>query len=462
MAALLEVERRLDADGCFQPYSLDYRIGVFQALDELPRNLAKMKGDRVSLDYTNVADLSRLADVPQTRALDLGEKVVDISALAKLPILEELQAREAPVNDISALEACRALKYVELRVERLCDLSPLASLPNLERLNLWGYAGQLLPTMPALQHLSIAPTKAGFDLSELAGTPNLRVFSGYSLAEVTGRLPALPRLEMFQGPKAGPENLDAFAGCPRLETLSVHDPRIRDLAPLAHCRKLQDVDVSKTSVSDVAPIVGLPELRSIDVSGTLVEDVTPLSFHKGHLWGINAENTPIASLRGWNRKARVDSLGLGGTKVTDIEPLAGMSLRSLSLRNTPISDLTGLGGLYLASLDISGTQVASFDEIIKHRSLVYDEPEHDPRERASFRFADTPLARSDERLIEISRLSKPQLALRKHLGLEKDESTKEITSRTAPPVPERTGSEQDAPAKRLASLFRSIFGNGRR
>ncbi|MCA9172907.1 MAG: leucine-rich repeat domain-containing protein [Planctomycetales bacterium] len=90
------------------------------------------------------------------------------------------------------------------------------------------------------------------------------------------------------------------------------------------------------------------EVSSVGLDGTHVSDVSPLANLKS-----------------------LESLFLNGTQVSDISALANLdSLKTLQLRDTQVSDLTPLAKLKsLKRLTLSGTQVSDVTPLAKLKSL---------------------------------------------------------------------------------------------
>ncbi len=85
----------------------------------------------------NISDISPLAGLTNLKELDLGgNKISDISPLARLTNLQELDLDKNSISDISPLAGLTNLKELDLFENRISDISPLAGLTNLEELEL--------------------------------------------------------------------------------------------------------------------------------------------------------------------------------------------------------------------------------------------------------------------------------------------------------------------------------------
>lgn len=131
--------------------------------------------------------------------------------------LETLSASEE-ITDISGLEYCVHLTWLNLTANQIRDVSPLAGLNGLRAL-----------------HLSGNPIR---DISPLAG-----------LTELT---------ELY------------LASC-----------QITDLSPLAAMMNLERLSLWRNQVSDISPLAGLTNMLDLQLSHNLISDVYPLVENSG-------------------------------------------------------------------------------------------------------------------------------------------------------------------------------------
>jgi len=415
-AALAECERRIDADE-------EFWGGGLRALAQIPRNISKTTRKHFNFSETAITDISTLSQRPDIEYLVIGEKISDISVLAELPALQELVAYKATPPDISALRHCGSLAKLQLNVESVHDLSPLAELRNLERVDLWNYRGQDLWPGAAAKYLSlIRCAGTTVDLTPVASWSEILSLSLHG-GRVKGQLPILATLEFLSISGCNDAHFSALSRYTALEQLYAIDSDVSDLTPLANCARLKTVGLSKTRISDIGPLLDKLLLRDIDVSETKVTHISKLSWLPD-LCRLRADKTAVAELSGWNPHSAITSLSLGHTQVTDLSPLAGTQLRWLNVSDTPISDLAPIDGLRaLQGLLFSRTLVSNLEPVLRHPELLHDS-HADDREHLAWRlaFEDTPVARSSEKLLKISLMkdegfNNKQKALRELYGI---------------------------------------------
>ncbi|MGE0710733.1 MAG: leucine-rich repeat domain-containing protein [Planctomycetota bacterium] len=244
--------------------------------------------------------------------------------LARLPWLRSLELRPRRADDLSGVGALVRLESLTLdakalnRGQRVEDLSELAALQDLSRLDVHGSAvADLSPLaeLGRLQRVFLAKTR----VSDLA--PLGKALGG--LRELT-----LGETKLH--------DLTPLAAAGELEALDLRGTKVTDLGPLSGLRALRQLCLSGTRVADLGPLRGLLHLERLDLEGSKVRDLTPL-----------------AELRTLRR------LDLNGTKVSDLAALGGLDrLEWLTLRRAPVADVTPLLQLTrLERLTLKGTQI---------------------------------------------------------------------------------------------------------
>jgi Leucine-rich repeat (LRR) protein len=417
-AALAEAERRIEDSG--QGWWYGERPYV-TALDRLPRNIGKLTSKTVDISATAVSDIAGVASKPNIEQLVLNDRVTDLSVVAELSSLDRLVAYKAPIRDVSAIRACTSLRTLLLNAEHVADLSPLAELPNLARLELWRYRGQpLWPGSGIRQLVILGATPRSADLAPLRTWARLELLSCDGRA-IAGELPVLPSVTVLIIAECDDHAFASLAGYSALETLHAHGGPLSDLTPLAPCMQLEAVSVSRTRISSIEPLLDKSLLTFVSVDDTAVSEIAGLSWLP-QMRHLRAARTAVRDLSGWNPDASLRSLALTGTPLISLDGFRSGRLLALEIGGTGISDLSFVAGVpSLLTLDFSGTEVADLGPALAHPSLLGDASHYDYRDYApSVNFADTPVARSHGALLAISEIAdsrKRQAALRRHFGL---------------------------------------------
>ena len=125
-----------------------------------------------------------------------------------------------------------------------------------------------------------------------------------------------------------------------------------------------------TQLVDLSPLIGMP-LVGIDLFGTKPTDLSPLS-------GMPLKHLdvpgPVSDLSGLKDMPALESLNLGGSKVTDLSPLKAVKkLKTLALadwRASAVSDIKPLAGLPLESLNLANSKVTDISPLAECQNLT--------------------------------------------------------------------------------------------
>ena len=263
-----------------------------------------------------VADLTFLAGFTELRHLDVGDSPLrDLSPLAGLP-LEWLSIAGSRVADLSPLRGAPLRYLVCDRCPNLRDVSALADCLELETLlmpeNVTGV--EVLRKLPKLQYL---------------GTK----WSG------NWEHPAPPAAEFWAAFDRGATMKD------KLEPLRAALRKAgANAAQIAKVRVTAegglDLDLVGLPTSDIGFLAGLPVQR-LDLRFAKVSDLTPL--RAAPLVWFEAYQCPIRDLTPLGSCRALTFLGIAGTQVSDLRPLAGLKLTELHLEGSnAIRDVSAL------------------------------------------------------------------------------------------------------------------------
>ena len=199
--------------------------------------------------------------------------------------------------------------------------------------------------------------------------------------------------------RSGLRSVEPLKGLP-LRALDLGFTYVSDLSPLAGM-PLEHLVLENTNVTDLAPLKGMP-LKVLKIQNTRVKDFGFLEGMK--LTHLNVLNLPFSDLNAvrdmplntlWLTGSDVrDLTALSGTQLVslDIEhteiislaPLAAIStLKRLNIADTPVTDLSPLARLSLERIVMSPERIRTgFDAIRKMKSLVYIQTSVDQNQTA--------------------------------------------------------------------------------
>jgi internalin A len=183
--------------------------------------------------------------------------------------LARIEARGKGIRDVTGLEQCLGLGYLDLAENEIADLTPLAKLAAVKR-----------PYAPAedtyLQYLNLARNRIT-DLSPLSGLVKLQYLdlSGNQVESLAplANLKALNTLYLSQNKL---KDISPLAGLERIWTLYLDGNAVTDIQALSKMKLLSSLDLRGNPVANLAPLAGLMQLHDLFLDGSRVRDLTAL------------------------------------------------------------------------------------------------------------------------------------------------------------------------------------------
>ena len=287
--------------------------------------------EHLGLNVNDVADLAPLAGLSSLARLDLRDnRVSDLTPLAGLASLEHLDLVRNRVSDVSALAELRELRTLWLYANAV-DLSTLAGMTWLEDLNVGanGLANLWpLADLTSLKRLSAHNNRIE-DVTPLGGLRSLEelVLRGNTLSDLEP-LAGLKSLRYLSLNHTRVEDLAFVSGMEELTTLSLWSTYVKDLRPLAALGKLTDLGIGETAVQDLSPLAALGKLTSLSIFNTAVEDLSPLanlkSLDRLYIGNLSVDLAPLSELTSLRVLFQLGSTR-GALPKVDLSPLAGLT-----------------------------------------------------------------------------------------------------------------------------------------
>lgn len=222
----IERLRLLGANHAFPSYE---PISRLPRLRELGISLNPQATDQ------NLAVLKRLTGLQEISVFSCRE-ITSLDFLSGNAGLRVINASGChSLADITALARLSFLEEVDLARAKITDIAPLAGKDYLIKVD--------------LAHTAVT------DLTPLAGSRHLRSLT-LSRSEVT--------------------DLSVLSGIRKLSHLNLSGTRVVDISPLKDCLHLHNLSLAGTAVTDLSALAGLTELRLLNLTGTQIADFTPL------------------------------------------------------------------------------------------------------------------------------------------------------------------------------------------
>ena len=334
----------------------------------LPDALAMLT--RLTAARKEITNLSGLEHATGLERLDLGqnENITDISELANLIHLENLDLADNGITDISDLSDLKKLEVLDLRNNNVTDTALLSTMTHLKNLYVLGNNG--LSSLKELVRLTEAGTHVDIPLPSPVAFPddNLKsalrtALDALSTLTLQPNDPIFPEdMEMLtdfdaSNPTSGEEivNLTGLETATGLTTLNLSGNNISSLTPLAKLTNLTALTLTNNNISSLSSVSRLTGLTTLNLDGNRISSVSSLSKLEA-LETLALADNQISSLTSLSDLTNLTDLDLSNNSIRDVLPLQGLSsLTDLNLAGN--MDLTQEKAEVLYKLRQGGTNI---------------------------------------------------------------------------------------------------------
>ncbi len=202
-----------------------------------------------------------------------------------LVTVDSIDVDDLGVSDLTGLEYCPNLRFLQISWNTINDISPIADLANLQHLAMVDLMVTDLSTLGGLTGLSFLDLSGNRFVGNYAPVSELTWLD--SLIVNTDSLVNVDFLEPMDGlvyldiSYSTVETLTPLADCPSLRHLILDYNSITDLSPLAGCPVLSILSMRNMPISDISPLTTLTELDTLYIGYSYVADLSPLVNNPG-------------------------------------------------------------------------------------------------------------------------------------------------------------------------------------
>ena len=221
---------------------------------------------------------------------------------AILASIDTLRHYFIDIISLNGIENCGNLKYLDMSLQAITDITPLSHLIQLERLDLD-------------QNRTIS------DISPLAGLTQL-IHLNLACNQIT--------------------DISMLSDLTRLTYLNLKYNPINDISVVSNMVNLEELWMAHYPIRDISPIKELGKLTLLWMTGCEINDLTPLSELR-ELRRINLDNNQITDISPLAGLTEIEALYLGKNQVDDISILEDdEKIVRLRLNRNQITDITPL------------------------------------------------------------------------------------------------------------------------
>ncbi len=274
------------------------------------------------------------------------------------------------IRDLTGLQFATNLSSIRIEKSAVSDLSPLAGLTQLERIDIDFIDPPSIihdaNQVSRLVNLTFLAIHGVEDLTPLAGLPKLKelLVSHSNIADLSP-LTGLTNLELIHMSGALISDLSPLTGLTKLKHLYLPGGDISDLAPLAKLTELEELYLHHNSISDISPIAGLTNLKRLDLSRMeILSDISPLATLSNLEW-LSLRNNNISDISALSRLTDLAWMDIARNEILDVSPLATLTnLEWLNLQDNNVSDISALSRLTnLTWLNVSQNEISNLSPL---------------------------------------------------------------------------------------------------
>ena len=243
---------------------------------------------------------------------------LDNTDLLSMDSLTSYRIIAGHVTSLNGIENCMNLKYLGMSLSRITDLSPMANLKSLVKLQID-------------QNHNIS------DISPLAGLTqlewiNMEVNNISDITPLTN-LTKMTYLNVMFNPIT---DISSLKNMKNLEVLLLSNSEIGDISAISEMRKMVILWMSKCSISDISPLRNMEDLNYLYLDTNTISDVSALSSLT-KIKELYLSHNQITDISPLENLTELFILNLGSNNIRDILPL---------VNNAGINrgDIVGLSG----------------------------------------------------------------------------------------------------------------------
>ena len=281
-----------------------------------------------------ISNLTGLELATNLAALNLkNNRILDISPLSRLTNLTSLSLANNTISDISPLSRLTNLTSLSLANNTISDISPLSRLINLTNLSLANNMLSDISSLVSLTNLTalnLGGELVGYikrnnntvsDISALAGLTKLTVLDlwGNSVFDISA-LAGLTNLTRLVLGGNSIRNITALASLSNLTQLVLHGNSIREISALASLTNLKTLDLGANSVSDISALTDLTNLTSLYLYLNSLSHISTLA-HLDNLTALNLSYNSVSDISALAGLTDLTELRLNNNDITDLSPL---------------------------------------------------------------------------------------------------------------------------------------------
>ena len=320
--------------------------------------------------------------------------ISDVSPLAGLRTLTDLQLGRNEVADVSSLVGLTALELIDLSHNAIYDVSPLVENDGLGLGDIVDLTGNFLGLESRETHVpTLLQRGAAVEFTEFAELaeipdPALRRAARWALFAYTSRFggDGLGSLRILDASRRGVEDLTGLEAATEVYSLFLDGNRIADISPLAGLA-LGTLALSYNMVEDWTPLAGMDTLYSLALDGNALRGLPLLPSGLRYLYLADNAIQGVAALADIGGLVEVD---VSGNAITSLESLADQSeMQHLHIHDNRVTSVSSLNFTSLRELHMANNAVRDISPLLDGEELVMVDVRRNPLADDALRVIET-------------------------------------------------------------------------
>ncbi|MBR3972800.1 MAG: leucine-rich repeat domain-containing protein [Oscillospiraceae bacterium] len=221
-----------------------------------------------------------------------------ISAIAALPSLQKLTLNECSISTVAGLEAAQNLTFLDLGNNTVRNLTPLAGLTALKEIN--------------LEHNAVT------DLTALSGLSNLEKLNvSYNSLVSLSPLAENAKLTWLNANNNDIRGLNGVERLTALTYLAVSHNALTEISLVSGCTNLVELHMASNQVTDISPVISLKKLETLDFAKNQVASL-PAFSDDATLRTIDGSYNQITSLASLKNQQNLSHVFMDYNLITDV------------------------------------------------------------------------------------------------------------------------------------------------
>jgi len=299
-----------------------------------------------SLSYAGLIPDSNLEAVIRET---IGKPEGDITDI-DLQGISKLDGTSRDIANLTGLEYCINLQYLELHQNQISNISAVSGLTKLVRL--WLSYNQIsdisaVSGLTNLTDLNLIDNQIS-DISAVSGlaTELTRLELGSNQISDISYLANLTNLTWLtlNANQISDGDISVLSGLTKLESLTLggNQPQIIDISALSGLTKLQVLSLDGNQISDISDLAGMTNLQNLNLGWNQIINISALSGLT-NLQALELQGNSISDISALDELINLQQLYLGGNQISDISALSGLTnLQQLYIHQNQINDIQPL------------------------------------------------------------------------------------------------------------------------